>query len=236
MVQNRTPPARETKKKYHIEMTPLSLFFWVFGLCFLLTWVFVLGVLVGRGFLPSAVSTISDLKAQVTRLQGLVSHGKPANPSSPKAADSDPKLAFYEKLSGKKEDVKKKGQQEEKTESPVREGVRTTPESAQKGSSDPRKHEVQGTAGSAADSPPTSRSGEQFTVQLAALEDRGKAESTVQQLKGRGFDAYFHEVKVKGKMYYRVRCGKFKTREDAALYAKKLTDQAGMNGFVTKID
>ena len=82
----------------------------------------------------------------------------------------------------------------------------------------------------------TSPSALQFTVQLAALEDRGKAESTIQQLKQRGFDAYFHEVKIKGKTYYRVRCGKFRTKEDAALHAKKLTDQVGLNGFVTKID
>lgn len=236
MAQKKTPSARETGKKYHIEMTPLSLFFWVFGFCFLLTWVFVLGVLVGRGFLPSAVSTITDLKAQVTKLQGLVTHGKAANQGPHKAADSDPKLAFYEKLSGKKENVKKKGPQEEKAESPRGESARGRPETSPKGSPDARKAEVQGIAGRAAEAPTTSSAALQFTVQLAALEDRGKAESTIQQLKGRGFDAYFHEVKVKGKTYYRVRCGKFKTREDAALLAKKLTDQVGMNGFVTKID
>ena len=67
-----------------------------------------LGARLGRGFLPSAVSTITDLKNQVTRLQGLITHGKPTPPAPPKGADSDPKLAFYEKLSGKKEDVKKK--------------------------------------------------------------------------------------------------------------------------------
>lgn len=239
MAQKKTHPARETRKKYHIEMTSLSLFFWVFGLCFLLTWVFVLGVLVGRGFLPSAVSTITELKAQVTRLQGLVTHGKSTNSAPPKGADSDPKLAFHEKLSGKKEDVKKKGPPEERTGPPRGESAQVKPEAPPKGSPDARKPEVQGTAGRApeASSASTASTGPlQFTVQLAALEDRGKAESAIQQLKGRGFDAYFHEVKVKGKTYYRVRCGKFKTREDAALHAKKLTDQAGMNGFVTKID
>lgn len=236
MAQKKTPPARETKKKYHIEMTSLSLFFWVFGLCFLLTWIFVLGVLVGRGFLPSAVSTITDLKAQVTRLQGLVTHGKSANPPPHKVAESDPKLAFYEKLSGKKEDVKKKGLQEEKPEAPKGEGAHGRPETPLKGSPDARKPETQGAAGRTAEPPTASSAAQPFTVQLVSLEDRGKAESTIRQLKERGFDAYFYEVKVKGKTYYRVRCGKFRTREDAALHAKRLTDQVGMNGFVTKID
>jgi cell division septation protein DedD len=229
MAQKKAPPARETKKKYHFEMTSLSLFFWVFGLCFLLTWVFVLGVLVGRGFLPSAVSTITELKAQVTKLQGLVTHGKPVSPAPHKAAESDPKLAFYEKLSGKKEDVKKKGLPEEKAEPPRAESAHGRPETPPKGSADARKPEAPGAA-------TTSPAALQFTVQLVALEDRGKAESTIQHLKEKGFDAYFYEVKVKGKTYYRVRCGKFRTREDAALQAKKLTDQVGMNGFVTKID
>jgi cell division septation protein DedD len=91
-------------------------------------------------------------------------------------------------------------------------------------------------AGRTAEPPAASSAELQFTVQLVSLEDRGKAESTIRQLKERGFDAYFYEVKVKGKTYYRVRCGKFGTREDAALHAKKLTDQVGMNGFVAKID
>ena len=229
MAQKKTAPARETKKKYLIEMTSLSLFFWVFGLCFLLTWIFVLGVLVGRGFLPSAVSTITELKAQVTKLQGLVTHGKAASPAPHKGADPDPKLAFYEKLSGKKEDVKKKGPPEEKAEPSRAESAQGSAATLPKGSPDARRPEAPGAAA-------TTPAALQFTVQLAALEDRGKAESTIQQLKGRGFDGYFHEVKIKGKTYYRVRCGRFKTREEAALHAKKLADQVGMNGFVTKID
>lgn len=236
MALNKTSSARETRKKYHVEMTSLSLFFWIFGLCFVLTWVFVLGVLVGRGFLPSAVSTLTDLKAQVTKLQGLVTHGKPAGPAPPKGADSDPKLAFYEKLSGKKEDVKKKAQQEEKAEAPRGDSAQPRQEPPPKGSPDARKPEIQGATVKAVEPPMTPSAALQFTVQLAALEDRGKADSTIRQLKDKGFDASVQEVKVKGKTYYRVRCGKFRTREEAALYAKKLTNQVGMNGFVARID
>jgi cell division septation protein DedD len=193
-------------------------------------------VLVGRGFLPSAVSTITDLKAQVTKLQGLITHDRPAGPAPPKGADSDPKLAFYEKLSGKKEDVKRKAQQGEKAEAPRGETVPARPEPPPKGSPDARKPEVPSATGKAADSPATPSAVLQFSVQLAALEDRGKAESTIRQLKEKGFDASVQEVQVKGKTYYRVRCGRFRTREEAALYAKKLTDQVGMNGFIARID
>ena len=107
MTRKRPPSSKGNSGKYHLEMSSLSLFFWGFCLCFLLAWVFVLGVLVGRGFLPSAVSTISDLKSQISRLQGIVPHGK-TSPPDPQKIEKDPKLAFYEKLSSKKEEVKKK--------------------------------------------------------------------------------------------------------------------------------
>jgi len=226
MVQKRTPPSKGTKRKYQIEMTSFSLFLWGFCLCFLLAWLFVLGVLVGRGFLPSAVSTISDLKAQITRLQSLVTHGKTPNSTPQKGGEADPKLAFYEKLSSKKEEVKKKGSPEGKIVNLKSQPAPARPESASKGVAQVGKEEeVPVVAGDV-----------QFTVQLASLEDRAKAESMIKGLRDKGFDGYFYEVKVKGKTFYRVRCGKFRDREEAGAYARRLADQAGIHGFVSKVD
>jgi cell division septation protein DedD len=222
MAQKRPSPSKGSRGKYHIEMSSLSLFFWGFCLCFLLAWVFVLGVLVGRGFLPSAVSTISDLKSQVSRLQGLVPQAKPPAPESPKI-ENDPKLAFYEKLSSKKEEVKKKGPQEEK-QPPA---VKATPE---------RKEQPPSPVPKPVEKPANGPGNTQYTVQLAAVEDRAKAEAMVARLKGGGFEAYFSEVKIKGKTFYRIRCGKFKTKEEAAAHARRLADGAGIQGFVSKFE
>lgn len=225
MAQKRSSPAKEKKGKFHIEMSSLSLFFWGFCLCFLLAWVFVLGVLVGRGFLPSAVST-SDLKAQVSRLQGLVLHSKSPSQDTPRV-ESDPKLAFYEKLSSKKEEVKKKVPREEKPARPE-----TTPAKAPA----ERKAETPSTPPKSAEKGPNDTRHNQFTVQLASLEDKAKAEGMVSRLKGSGYDAYYSEVKIKEKIFYRIRCGKFKTREEAGIQAKRLADQAGIHGFVSKVE
>ncbi|MBN1105840.1 MAG: SPOR domain-containing protein [Deltaproteobacteria bacterium] len=207
-------------------MTSVSLFLWGFCLCFLLAWIFVLGVLVGRGFLPSAVSTISDLKSQIARLQGLVTHGKKLNSVPQKGGEADPKLAFYEKLSSKKEEVKKKGPPEKKVENPQGQPAPVRPEKVPKGAAQVRKEQEAPVAGSDV----------QFTVQLASLEDRAKAESMIKDLRDKGFDGYFYEVRIKGRTFYRVRCGKFKDREGAGAHARRLAEQAGIHGFVSKID
>lgn len=225
MTQKRSSSTKGSKGKYHIEMSSLSLFFWGFFLCFLLAWVFVLGVLVGRGFLPSAVSTISDLKAQVSKLQGLVPHSKTPAPPDPQKIESDPKLAFYEKLSSKKEEVKR-NIPEEKPARPV------TPV---KGPAE-RKEQTLSAPSTPAEHSASDQGRIVYTVQLASLEDKGKAEGMVGRLKGSGFDAYYNEVKIKGKTFYRIRCGKFKTKEDAGLQAKRLADQVGIHGFVSKFD
>jgi cell division septation protein DedD len=243
MAQKRSPSAKGNKGKYHLEMSSLSLFFWGFCLCFLLAWVFVLGVLVGRGFLPSAVTTISDLKAQISGLQGIVPHGKTSPPDTQKI-EKDPKLAFYEKLSSKKEEVKKKGPNEEKAAKHENSAKATAgpkeekpakPENSVRGTAEPKMQTAQPTAKpvekSLGDAGTT-----QYTVQLASLEDKGKAEGMVSRLKTSGFDAYFYEVKIKGKTFYRIRSGKFKTKEEAGIHARKVADRAGINGIVSKSD
>ena len=45
-----------------------------------------------------------------------------------------------------------------------------------------------------------------------------------------------YEAIVKGKIYYRIRCGKFRDREEAGIYAGKLVRKNGIKGFVTKIE
>lgn len=212
-------------------MSSLSLFFWGFCLCFLLAWVFVLGVLVGRGFLPGAVNTISDLRGQISRLQGLVSHNKIPNGEAQKA-ENDPKLAFYDKLSSKKEEVKKKNPHEAKPK----------PEVSSKGSVE-QKEQASTPAAKATEKSNSTNvkstnngNGVFYTVQLASLEDRTKAQGMIGRLKERGFDAYYNEVRIEGRTHYRVRCGRFKTREEAGSHARRLAEQSGMNGFVSKFD
>ena len=42
--------AKKKGKRYRLDLSRTSLFFWCLGTLFLLAWIFVLGILVGRGF------------------------------------------------------------------------------------------------------------------------------------------------------------------------------------------
>jgi septal ring-binding cell division protein DamX len=230
---SRRPP----KRKFRFEMTPLSLCLGGLVLVFLMAWIFALGILAGRGFVPSAA--ISDLKGQIERLQGMISSGKtsgrPSDTGAAKEPEPDPKLAFYEKLSGKKEEAKRKAPGEENEGEKKGEIVAKKIEPAKKSPLEAEKKgvevpEIPREAGKAGPG-----SG-QFTVQLASLVDKGKAEQMARGLTGRGYDAYLGVAEVKGQSYYRVRCGRFKTREEAAGYAKRIEKETGTKAIVSRVE
>ena len=230
MARKRSKGRKGAKKKYRIEMTSFSVFVWTFCLFFLLTWIFVLGILVGRGFFPSAVTAISDIKGQIGKLQGMVGQNKKPEPAPAKKVESDPKLAFYDRLSSKKEVAQKKSPEVPRVSKKPVKGKKETPKplpSAPKPGKTVEipKNEVKPPSGSA-----------KYTIQLASLELASQAEKMSSGLVKQGFPAYFYDVEVKGKTYYRVRCGRFVTRKEAAAFAKKLKSEAGVKGFVTKVD
>ena len=76
----------------------------------------------------------------------------------------------------------------------------------------------------------------QYTVQLASLKERIRAEKLIRHLTDRGYPAYYYEVKVNGKTYYRIRCGRFKNRKEAENYASNLERDQGIEGFVSRLD
>ena len=61
-------------------MTSWSIFLWISCLSLLLAWVFVLGILVGRGFIPESVTMIADIKNELSKLQEMVSYKKKPTP------------------------------------------------------------------------------------------------------------------------------------------------------------
>jgi len=225
--------SKKTGKRYQIELTSLSLFLWSIFLFFLLVWIFVLGILVGRGFFPGKVTTISDLRAQIQRLQEMVTHKSSKEMESIKRSEPDPKLAFYEKLSSKKDEAKKDRQIEKKREIPKKKPTKKEIEAPKK---PPLEKEKREEPKAPARPPKPSTKGVQYTVQVASLDDKSKADKMIKQLTDAGLPAYHYEAKVKGKIYYRIRCGRFMNREEARIYAGKLVREKGIKGFVAKIE
>ena len=71
-----------------------------------------------------------------------------------------------------------------------------------------------------------------FHVQVAALNDEAKTKREVERLTSLGYQAYYYQVLINGKVYYRIRCGPFSSVEKAKQYAKRLADKEGFKPFI----
>jgi len=201
-------------KRYKIELTSISALFWCIFLFFLLIWIFVLGILVGRGFLPGSLTTMSDLRSQIKNLQDIVSHKENYDSKASKETANDPKLAFYDKLTSKKDEIKNNWKPETKvdTSTSKKENPSHENESDQKPLTD-KNVLIEALEKKEGSKPSISQ--DMYTVQIASIGDKEKAEKMIKDLNNQGYDAYFYETEVKGNRYYRIRCGKFSSREEA---------------------
>ncbi|MFC1891010.1 SPOR domain-containing protein [Thermodesulfobacteriota bacterium] len=234
--------AKKTKtkgKRYKIELTALSATLWGIFLFFLLTWIFVLGILVGRGFLPGTVTTISDLRGQIQKLQDMVGTKESYESISSRKEEPAPKLDFYKQLENKKEVVKNQLKSDSEPE-PLKILLKTEkntvlPETGPEEKIIPEP-EPKPEPETAEQKPTPLLNKNNYTVQIASLGEKVKAESLISRLIENGFDAYYYEAVVNGKTYYRVRCGKFTTRKEAESYSLKLENEEGIKGFVSRLE
>jgi len=203
------------KKRYNLEFSRLSLFLWGTGLFILLAWFFVLGILVGRGLLPGEFKALTDIKNQIVMLQDMVKRKDSSDIDLIKNLNKNPKFAFYEELSAKKEEVKGERSVKKRVEST---GLKKRPAKKQE------KPVQQVDAGGP------------YTLQLASLESEIKAIKMVNHLVDRGYPAFYYKTNVNGKTYFRVRCGRFKHRKKADNFVRHLAKAEEINGFVTKVE
>ena len=121
----------------------------------------------------------------------------------------DPKFAFYDELSGKKNDTAKKPDY--------------SPERRKK---DLKKSEESKSA----------KVLTRYIVQVASLDSEARATKMVNRLIAKGYSAYSYKVFVKGRKYYRVRCGMYRTKKEAIDINKRLAKNERINGLVRKVE
>ena len=198
----------KTGKRYHFELSRTSIFLWSVGAFVLLGWIFTLGVLAGRGLLPGGVKTLAELKIQIGKLQQMISKKDRSELERIKELQKDPKFAFYDELSGKKSDAVK-----EPASSPKKRKRDLMEREEDKGSKGLTK----------------------YIVQVASLDSEAKATEMVNRLTGQGYPAYSYKVFIKGRRYYRVRCGMFKTKDEAINIKNRLAKNEKIDGLVRKV-
>lgn len=96
---NKKSSSKKIKKRYTFRPTLGSLFLFCFGLIFVLAWIFCLGVIVGRNFLPITFDTFSRTKETVVEVEQekTTDHVEPI---------TEEELTFYNQLVNKKERAK----------------------------------------------------------------------------------------------------------------------------------
>lgn len=216
--------------RFRVNLGPLSIFLWGIFILFFMSWIFVLGIFVGRGFAPDEITDISEIKGELIRLtKPIENETREDTYSAPTDTTEEtvPELAFFNRLTTKKDESRNNLKTEEKTSD------RTVSEAPAKASAAPASgaDNVKSSGNSAV----KSGSG-QYTIQVASISELANAEKAVKELLEKGFDAYYYEATVKGKKYYRVRCGRFSDRAEAQIYSLKLEEKTGLKGYVTGVE
>jgi cell division septation protein DedD len=208
MANRKTTPEKERRRIVFRFSLP-ALFFWSFGLLVVLSWSFILGVFVGRGVLPDGIEAIARLRGKI---QGIKKDGEASSQSVPGLSTTEeaPQFAFFERLAKETENASTRMDQP-----------------------DPKKTPKVGPSNHPSVTDP-SHTG--FTVQLSAADSEEGAARMVNRLKKKGYPAYFVKAHVKGKLYFRVRCGKFETEARAKAYAAEIARRLGIQGMVSRVE
>jgi septal ring-binding cell division protein DamX len=203
------PEEGKTGKRYRIELSLASIFLWSAALFVLLAWIFALGVFAGRGILPGGVKTLAELKAQIAKLQQMISKKDRSELEEIRELQKDPKFAFFDELSVKKDETDKR------SGTP---GGKAAISTLTKETAKPSSSTVK------------------YVVQVASLETEAKAKDMVNRLTRKGYPAYFYRVFIKGHEYFRIRCGIFKTEAEAVQINKSLAEKEKLTGLVQKVE
>ena len=130
---NKKSSSKKIQKRYTFRPTLGSLLLFCFGLIFVLAWVFCLGVIVGRNFLPITFATFSKTKETVVEVEEekTTDHVEPIK---------EEELTFYNQLVNKKERAKKDVTSQVSVKEPVRKRKQTQ---VWQGEEDSRHYSVQ---------------------------------------------------------------------------------------------
>jgi hypothetical protein len=131
---NKKSSQEKPKKRYVLEFSLTSLLFSGIGFIFILVWVFALGIMVGRGFLPRSMERFWFFKSKA------VSEEK-GNKAKHVPLIKEEELTFYNQLT----DKKSKPRSESPRQAPTRDKVRSKKwvKIAQEGTDKPGNYRVQ---------------------------------------------------------------------------------------------
>ncbi|MCX7957937.1 MAG: SPOR domain-containing protein [Deltaproteobacteria bacterium] len=75
-----------------------------------------------------------------------------------------------------------------------------------------------------------------FTLQVGAFPDRSQALKTAAELEKKGYESWIQRAKSKDKDIFRVRIGKFATKQDAEKFKQQFDKKEKYNSFITPLE
>ena len=227
------PKPYNRKKRFFIEMSRSQLFFSIAGALFVLCWIFILGIFVGRGYVSDTISRSFTDKIQKLQEEKKALMDKylvqEKNADIPKEEILDPKLDFYDKLS-KKETATTLQTAPKPTPKPFTVEEKTGL-SGKPGSLETKKEtkepaaEVKVPKMSQENNSPNGS----VIIQIGSYREEATAQSSVKRLSDKGYQAHLRmkDIPQKGGKWFRVQIGPFKSRSDA----EKTMIKLGHDGF-----
>jgi cell division septation protein DedD len=223
-------------KKPFLVLSRRAIAGWL-GVIFLLcAWMFVVGILVGRGTAPVKFK-IDGLESKL-EIPGQKDGREPEGQDQGELglAEDKTRFDFYEALPEDRQDttidekkpapnISKKVEPSPPQNPPPTYGEKTPPENKLKKQADPKAgfKKKQPAKQPVAAKSEVEPSGKIYTVQVAAVKVAKDADRLVAQLKKKGYPAFRTISKVKDKgIWFRVRVGKYKSRAEASSTLKKL--------------
>jgi cell division protein FtsN len=205
----------KSRKKYLLQLTSKGFFL---GLCLLFLisgWMFVLGVLVGRGTAPVNFDIQALQKELLALKESMVKQEKKAMETDSAKTGDKSSLEFYEAL-------KKKGKDEQiqiiEKKTPPAAPPPSTLTSQKRASKSKDTQEKKALAGVK-----PSPSGA-LAVQVASTKDAASAEALVKKLMQLGYAGFSTKAEIPDKgTWYRVRVGPYRTKTEAEQMLQELT-------------
>jgi cell division septation protein DedD len=227
------------KKLIRFDLSRLALAGWCFALLVALLWMFVLGVLVGKGITPANINLTEIKKKMIDQGVWPGSNKSVQEEETPRTTNTKKKiplkdLEFYEKLAQKKKESLQESTpvQTAPKDKPAA-AIETHPKpvattQAQPPSGSPKTAEV---------SKEEKLSTGNFTVQLASFKDQNSAKKFAAQFQDLKPNVTVRTVDLPGKgRWYRVQVGRLSSRDEATALADRLAKKYQLKAFVISLD
>lgn len=229
-----TAPATGDRKHYRLEMTLGQIVLSSFCLFVVLAWMFVFGILVGRG-LPLGDPHKAGLGNDFMRFMGLARQ-LPAARADAAATWVKPKqmlksLDYYQNL------TQKPSSSTSTAEPPTSAPAKTATRSAKPETSTAAKDSPSAQPGPSQADSASQASGTRFTLLAASLKNQDNAERFVAQLRAKGYAARMEAVDMADSgRWYRVLVGSFDTRDQALQFAADFNEKEHQQALVIELD